>query len=691
MAIIPTTDERLVPQGQRPELIDRSASIRAQGLGELAGTVRDATLKFQASEDQFSYAKSKNALLTSDLALRNQLSQDRDYKTLESRYTEGFSKARDAAAEGIDNPRDRALFDLDAQQSLQRGVDDVRNRAKGLEADAGRADLEGMMLDARRVGLESSDDATRHAALTNVQTAITGAVKRGYITAEQGGSTGRSFIANYGQGFVETQPLAEQLKLLRYPKGTLADYIDPAKRAELARTVETALRVQSDRLEARGERAIGKMDAQIASGVPMSPAVLTEFSRDTKGTPSEAQFQARLTDEAHVQEVLRQPVEQQLAEVQKRESALLTGGGSLKDAANLQRLSRAVENNVRDLTTSPLSFYANRSGQTVPPLDITALATPGGEAQVREAFTQRAEILGGLRKQYGAASVPAKPLLPAESRAIAATLERASPEDSIDIFAGLQKTVSTPELYKAAVQQIAPDSPVIALAGMLAAKDAAITVDHHWFSADKTIGAREVAVNLLEGQRLLNPTKTTKGEDGKPQTKLYLPETNSLQLAFTNAVGDAFAGRADAAQTALAAVHAYYVGKAAKTGRLASQSKDIDGDLVQESIRAVLGTVVDYNGNGKVLAPVGMSRDQFESRIAGAFDIALRQRGLPTSMRDSLGQVGLRNAGDGTYYVTQGRSFLTDQSGAPLTLDLKGNGASGTYDTAPRVGHSGTW
>lgn len=691
MAIIPTTDaDRLAPQGRRPEVVDRSESIRAGALGELAGTVGTATAKFQASEDQFSYAKSKNALLTSDLALRRELEQDRDYATLEQRYTDRFSKARDTAAEGISSPRDRELFELDAEQSLARGINDVRGRARQLETDQGRADLEGLMADSRRVGLEATDDATRRASITNVQTAIAGAVQRNYLTAEQAGTVSRAFIADYGEGFLATRSLPEQLKLLRKPKGTLAEYIDPAKRAELARQIENTLRVQADRLDARGERAISKMDQQIASGVPMSPAVMAEYERDTKGTPFEAEFRDRLGDEQHVQEVLRLPVDKQLAEVQQREAKLLSEGGSIKDAANLQRLSRAVENNVRELNESPLSFYASRNGGTVPPLDIAALATPGGADQVREAFSQRAEILGALRKQYGAGAIPNKPLLPAESRALAATLERASPEDSIEVFAGLQTTVSTPEMYKAAVQQIAPDSPVTALAGMLAAKDAEITTEQHWFGPDKTLGAREVAVTMLEGERLLNPTKTAKGEDGKPVTRgFYLPETKTLQSAFTNAVGSAFASRPAAAENAFAAIQAYYVGKAAKTGRLASQSKDIDNDLVQESIKAVLGTVVDYNGNGQVFAPVGMSRDRFEDRIERAFEVSLRKRGLPDSMRDLLGNVGLRNAGDGTYYLTQGRSFVTDASGAPLTLDVNApltSGVSGTYDKPSSTG-----
>lgn len=680
MAVIPTADaDRVVPVARRPDVIDRSASIGAAAVGDAANTVRQTFAGYEERADQFALAKARGNLLNADLATRKALENDQDFATLEQRYTDKLTTARDQASSSLTNPHDRELFDLASQEQLAVGTAAIRQRARSLEVDHGRADLEGLMADSRRVGLEASDEATRRASITNVQTALSGAVQRGYLSADQAGTAGRNFIANYGEGFVETQPLPEQLKLLRNPKGTLADYIDPAKRAELARQVENTLRAQADRLDARGERAIAKMDQQIASGVPMSPEVVAGFERDTRSTPYASDFQDRITDEKRVQEVLRLPVEQQQAEVQSRETKLLRDGGSLKDAANFERLKSAVNNNVKQLGDSPLTFYQNRSGQAVAPIDFTQ---PEAAAS---GFEERAEILGALRKQYGA-SVALKPLLPNEAQALSSELNRATPAEAIDAFASLHSALQTPELYRAAVQQVAPDSPVTALAGMMATKDTSVTTARHWFGPDATIPAREVATTMLEGERLLNPSKSAKTEDGRPQTKaLYLPQVKPLQLAFQNAVGDAFAGRPGAAENAFAAVQAYYVGKAARSGKLASQSSDIDSGIVQESVSAVLGTTIDYHGAGKVFAPLGMDRSTFENRIERTFAATAKSRGLPPSLTDSFSQLGLRNAGDGTYYVTQGRSFLTDGSGAPIVLDVNKpltSGASGSYDAS---------
>jgi len=51
-----------------------------------------------------------------------------------------------------------------------------------------------------------------------------------------------------------------------------------------------------------------------------------------------------------------------------------------------------------------------------------------------------------------------------------------------------------------------------------------------------------------------------------------------------------------------AGVRAYYAGDAAKSGDVTGV---VDDKRMQHAIRSVLGDVVDFNGNGNVLAPVG--------------------------------------------------------------------------------------
>jgi hypothetical protein len=119
----------------------------------------------------------------------------------------------------------------------------------------------------------------------------------------------------------------------------------------------------------------------------------------------------------------------------------------------------------------------------------------------------------------------------------------------------------------------------------------------------------------------------------------------------------------------LQSVRAYYAGRAAETGRIASDDQDVDSDLVAEAVQATMGAVVNYNDNGSVLAPWGMSEDDFEDRVERAF--TARAKELKIGDTDAL---GLTNGNkDGEYAITIGRNLLLDRAGKPVTINLAPN------------------
>lgn len=434
--------------------------------------------------------------------------------------------------------------------------------------------------------------------------------------------------------------------------------------------LENALEHEADRHEARGERALLQMDRQIASGTPATADMWVEWAKDVKGTPAAAEFDQRIADEREVQQVLRKPLDEQLKFVADKEVALKSGGGTLAQAQNVARLSNAVKQNITLMQQAPLVYNAERTGIEVKPIDLTQLLQPDGVDQVAKDMNSRAITLDAMRKQYGDV-VPLRPLLPEEAKVMGSMLEKASPDEAAQFFGTLFEATGSPDIYKSAMQQLAPDAPVKALAGLIASKPLDITTQHNTWRADVTAPAAQVAATMLAGEQLLNRSKGTKAEDGKPSTKdLYLPEAKALQQSFTAQVGSAFAGRPSAAENAFQAVQAYYVGKAAQTGRLASQASDIDSDIVKEAITSTLGAGVDYNGNGTVLAPWGMDRGTFEDRVEESFAMELKRRGMTANFNSLLPSLGLRNAGDGMYYLVQGHNFMTDLQGRPIVLNV---------------------
>lgn len=468
---------------------------------------------------------------------------------------------------------------------------------------------------------------------------------------------------------------AGQLKQLEHDlsagDGYYADKLDPEKRNALLSQVmirQQALQDRAertaDRADAKAQRVLDQIDRQIASGVPGTPEMWTSWAgvfADASGDLKQ-QFNERLQSEKEVQEVLRMPADQQATYLQRAEAELMTKGGTVARKQNLDRTRAAVESAQKQLKETPLLFNASREGGEVEPLKLEALADPTSAWEVGAQLQERAATIDAMRKRYGS-DVQMAVLLPQEAKALADTMKKATATQQVDMLAQLRTATMDDKVFSAVMQQLSPDEPVVAYAGMLSAKErAAVTLQKHTFSANVTAGARDVAATMLEGNRLLQ---------GKGDSKFPLPPERDFREAFTSATGTLFSGRPGAADVAMQAVRAYYTGQSSAEG---DHSGEVDPKRLQRAITAALGEVADVNGNGEVLAPWGMSADDFEDEAETAFTQAARAAQLPDSVISNFGAYGLRQIGERTFYVTRGREFLAGKDGKPLTITITGSG-----------------
>ncbi|HFF6210895.1 TPA: hypothetical protein ACGCHH_000820 [Stenotrophomonas maltophilia] len=450
--------------------------------------------------------------------------------------------------------------------------------------------------------------------------------------------------------------------------GYYADKLDAEKRNALLAQVTTrqqtlldrAERAQ-DRLDAKGDRVLAQMERQIASGVPSPPDQMAKWADTVKGTAAEAEFQSMVEQEKTVQQVLRLAPDQQQTFVQNLEAKLMTEGGTVAQKANLDRLKNALQANQQQLLDAPLLYNASREGGTVEPLKVQALASPADAWEVGAQLNDRMATIQSMRKRWGS-QVPERLLLPQEVKVLADTLKEKTAKDQTAMLGQLRTAVMDDKVFNKVMQQLAPDEPVVALAGMLATKErASTTLATHWFKPNKTAGARDVAATMLEGNRLLQ---------GKGDRQFPVPPDAQFRSAFNDVTKEVFAGRPGAADVAMQAVRAYYTGKAAADGDV---SGTVDSDRLSEAISASLGSVVDVNGQGKVLAPWGMSATDFEDRAEAAFIAAARQAGLPESTVNGFGAFGLVQQGENTFFVKGGMSFLNGKDGSPLVIRIDGS------------------
>jgi hypothetical protein len=306
--------------------------------------------------------------------------------------------------------------------------------------------------------------------------------------------------------------------------------------------------------------------------------------------------------------------------------------------------------------TDPMAYAIQTKIGDAKPLPFNDPAAFGAE------LGKRVGVANTMQQTY---QTPLTLLTKAESTTLNQGFERMTTQQRLGYLSAIKNSVTDPTAYRAVMQQIAPDSPVTAMAGIILSKQNPVVVKH-MMSADQVFKQQDVAGIMLEGEALLNPNKLDKSENGKGKT-FPLPKEQDMRDQFTAAVGKAFAADPNGANFAYQAAKAYYVGKAARDGDVSGQ---IDAGRMKDAINAVVGGVTDINGKGEVVRPWGMSEERFTNGAKLAFDTQMIVNGYKGTMLDNWGAYGLQTAGDSKYLVRSGTGYLTDRSGNPLVLDL---------------------
>lgn len=429
--------------------------------------------------------------------------------------------------------------------------------------------------------------------------------------------------------------------------------------------LETKAQHEADKGEAAAARVLTKFEAQISSGVQTPLDTATDWAEVLKkGTPEQqAEFRTLLQGEVEVSQVLTKPPTEQRAYVQALKAKQTREGATLAQQGNLRRLESAVDAGLKQLREAPLEYFTMRTGRTVEPLDLQAMLS-GDVGAIQTQIADRMNTLATLRKQYGDEAGNA-PLLPAEASAIAGALAKATPRSAMQVYGALSKAFADPAAYRAAMQQVAPDSPVRAYAGMVFAEQRATTLQPgSLFSGAVKASSGDVAQTMLEGEALLNKAKTDKAEDGKGPA-FPMPPPKEFASEVETFIGSAFAGRPAAYETALQAVRAYYAGSAAKSGDVTGE---LDGDRVRQAVRAVLGEPVELN-DSEVFPPWGMGEDEFTDKVENAWSTLAKS--LPDGAPTELDAYGVRQVGNGVYFLVGANGqFLTDRNGKTARLSV---------------------
>lgn len=241
-------------------------------------------------------------------------------------------------------------------------------------------------------------------------------------------------------------------------------------------------------------------------------------------------------------------------------------------------------------------------------------------------------------------------------------------EGKIAYLSMIAKTVSSPDAQRSIFNQIAPDSPLTAMAGKLFTETRDVTIPGMF--KDRNYNPQQVATMILKGEAILNPTKADKAQDGK-STNLVMPKETDLHVGFADQTKGIFPNQPQAADRMFQAAKAYYAAKSAQEGDYSGQ---INSSRWSDAVDAVIGGISSING-GKTRRPWGVDETQFKDKLFAAFNATAQANGLTGKMANYRDFTFEATPAD-TYLVRNGSGYLTDAKGQAIQISLVGNVAA---------------
>ena len=425
--------------------------------------------------------------------------------------------------------------------------------------------------------------------------------------------------------------------------------LDPTKRNVLLNQATSQIQHLENKAIAAENRRVAKLgiegrkiETAIASGINVEPATLVNFEQAAKGTPYEEYATGLIEEQRAVSTILAKPPIEQVNFLNEQHRLMLDG--KVKPSV-YARLERTVKGTVKMLGDAPLQYAAVRGGAQIEPLDV--MKPESWTANL----AHRTEVLTGQNLQTKGASGMAG-LLPQEAQALTGYLKTAQPKDQARMFGQLWQGFGSSAVYRATMQQIAKDDPVLAKSGIMAARG--FENDQH----------RPVAEMMLAGERILRQDKKEDGEPGKG--KIWpMPKGEEMEREFS-----AFAKGAYLDEKVR---NVDFQGARALYAKMAVDAGDDSGVLNAKRWKSAMelstGGVEKWQGRAIVM-PYRMNYGDFKDGLRARIDAAVDSGAVDKTTAGRLYGLPLENAGDGKYVFRAGDSLVVDANGRPVVVDF---------------------
>ena len=666
---------RAVPTPERGGVVNMPDGSRAlQQVAASAFDAADTLIRQKGREDQaLARVKASNAIIDRESQLKN-LSSDieekmrtgqLDWSKGEEAYNAAVSQLDPLQVDGLDEAGQGEL--ANSMKRLQvGGMDRIRAASLGARVDSAKADIAARM-DAlsKDAGMPGADIGQINARMDPEDIDLVGrmgygekwdAVKQAFKDDNWAThATHRVIGARDGLGELE------QIRTdLTSADSIYAKNLSPDKRNQLLNTVTGRIyqvqahqQQQAMARDMKAMRTLAQMDKQAATGIPPSPAEQQAWQASLAGTSFAGEYNDRIQQMGEVQKVLSMPLAEQQAFVQNQRMRLASEGGTVAQATNLDRLESAIGENMKRVRDEPLVFNAMRTGATVAPLTLEGLATPEGQAALREQLAERFDTVSAVRQQFGP-DVKLVPFLPQEADMLKAALPQLDDNTKLQVLGSLSAASPSGQAYKGALTAIAADDPGLMLAGMAQHYDLKGPADA------KTGQSVNVAQTILAGSKVL-------------KDKSYqLPSEKEIRLSFDEAVGASIPVGTPQREQAFGAYRALYAGLAQARG-ISAEDADMRGvnrDLAEEAALLSTGGIGE-RGGAKVVKPYGMSDRDFDDAVDQQLQGLSTGSGISI---DQLEEMPLMKApgSAGSYYLLNGTGpQLNPKTNEPMVVIIR--------------------
>lgn len=265
-----------------PRSVGSVTQISDAGIGQQVARAADRVQRSVQNQieldNQFRFSSAETKFLIGQEKVLASL-QDADYETYADRYREAMREVRKQASEMIRSPRDLQAFENRADVMMTRGELELSARAKARETDVMRGHFENDLSELGDVAMTTSSLSP---ILQQANDYITGAIRDGYVKAEEGESVRRKFASDVAMRRLEMMPAEARIAALNnlsgVERGILPEDVRQAliakSQAELVTLANRQRTLQRQAQEESYERAY---EAIIASDGDLSKIRMSDF------------------------------------------------------------------------------------------------------------------------------------------------------------------------------------------------------------------------------------------------------------------------------------------------------------------------------------------------------------------------------------------------------------------------------